>query len=366
MKIGILGGGQLARMLVLAGLQMDCQLKVYASPGDNCVEGLCPVTQKQFEDLSALREFISSCDLVTYEWETLPISQLKNALGSHSDRLFPRLDILEVISNRHSQKSWLKSQGLPVVTFCFIDKESELEQAVQKIGMPGILKTTREGYDGRGQKIIHTPKDLTGAWSELGAVPLVYEKLIKFDRELSLVTCRNPQGDMKHYPLVENLHVQGILRRTLAPAPKLNPKMQEVAQNYAHKIGESLKYVGVMALELFQCGESLLINEVASRVHNTGHWTLDGAMTSQFENHLRAGLGLDLGDTRPKGNTAMLNFIGEVPFLAEVIDKMPGLFVYPYGKKPRPNRKVGHLNLTADSFEALSKKLDQIEPLVKL
>ncbi|NBX76632.1 MAG: 5-(carboxyamino)imidazole ribonucleotide synthase [Proteobacteria bacterium] len=364
MKVGILGGGQLARMLILASPHLECEVRVYAPPGENSVEGLCPITRKKFDDSEGLREFISSCDRVTYEWENISIPELRAALEGVSERLFPSLKVLELVSNRYTQKKIFTTHGIPTAEFSFIQQASELEPSVLKIGVPGILKTCREGYDGKGQKVIRKPEELSSAWSELGGVPLIYEKFIKFERELSLVACRNARGEMRFYPLVENLHVNGILRRTLAPAPGLSTQLQQTAQGYAKKIGELLQYVGVMALELFETGGKLLINEMASRVHNTGHWTLDGAETSQFENHLRAGLEVPLGDTAPKGYTAMLNFIGEVPTLAVEELKREGVFVHLYGKKPRLNRKVGHLNITADSPEALFKKLKVLEPKI--
>jgi len=366
MKLGILGGGQLARMMVLASARLECRPVVYTPPGDNCVDGLCPITQKAFEDEQALRDFILSCDRVTYEWENIPVSKLKRALEGVPERLFPRIETLEIMADRNSQKTFFKNHDLPTAPFCSIGKALELEQAVLSMGFPGILKTQREGYDGKGQKRVRNREDIIGAWEELGSVPLIFERFIDFQRELSLVACRSRAGEMRFYPLVENLHVNGILRRTLAPAPVLSQKLIETAQTYAFRIGELLDYVGVMALELFQCGNKLLINEMASRVHNTGHWTLDGAVTSQFENHLRAGLDLPLGDTQIRKPTAMLNLIGEIPALDFVKEQVPGLSIHLYGKKARPNRKLGHLNLTAESVQDLEKKLNQVQPILGL
>jgi 5-(carboxyamino)imidazole ribonucleotide synthase len=364
MKIGILGGGQLARMLILASPKLECEVKVFAPPGDNTVDGLCPVTKKNFRDTEALREFISSCDRVTYEWENISIPELRSALEGFSNRLFPSLEVLELVADRYTQKNFFKKHGIPTAEFSWINDPSELVRLVLGIGTPGILKTCREGYDGKGQKVIRDREDIKNAWDELGSVPLIYEKFVNFERELSLVACRNRQGEMRFYPLVENLHVNGILRRTLAPAPLLASALQETAEAYSRKTGELLDYVGVMALELFQCGEKLLVNEMASRVHNTGHWTLNGAKTSQFENHLRAGLEKPLGDTKVTAPTAMLNFIGDVPELTESDSRVNGVFVHLYGKKPRLNRKVGHLNITAASPEELFEKLKVLEPKI--
>jgi len=364
MKIGILGGGQLARLLVLASPKLGCEMSVFASPGDNCVEGLCSVTQSETSNTEALRKFCASCDLITYEWENLSVRDVKSALQGLSTRVFPSLEVLEVIADRFFQKSFFKAQGIPTAEFCLIENESQLEQGIRSIGMPGILKTCREGYDGKGQKIIRNLNDVKIVWGELGSVPLIYEKFVPFERELSLIACRNTLGEMKFYPLVENLHVRGILRRTLAPAPRVSRALQDKAESYACRVGEHLQYVGVMALELFDRGESLLINEMASRVHNTGHWTLDGSETSQFENHLRAGMGKTLGETRATAYTAMLNFIGDVPEILDLDKNRNDLFVHLYGKKARPNRKVGHLNVTAGSPEELSKKLKVLEPKI--
>lgn len=366
MKVGILGGGQLARMMVLASSHLNCEIEVYSSPGQTCVEGLCPITKKSFQDTDALKQFILSCDVVTYEWENISVPQLRNAGVGAFQRFFPKLETLEIISDRYLQKSFFKTNDLPTAPFRLAETQLEVEKGVEAIGVPGILKTRREGYDGRGQRIIQSVEEGVKAWAELGSVPVTYEKFITFDRELSLVACRNSIGQMKFYPLVENLHVQGILRRTVAPAPFITKRYEDRAQMYASKIGELLNYVGVMALELFQCGDELLINEMASRVHNTGHWTIDGAITSQFENHLRAGLRMPLGDTEIKWPTAMLNLIGVVPSLGDLQQTVPGLFIHLYGKEPRPNRKIGHLNIIGNSSEELKQKLKILEPLVGL
>lgn len=366
MKIGILGGGQLARMLVLASAQLGCEARVFAPPGDTCVEGLCPITRKRFDDEKALKQFFSDCDLVTYEWENLSLDTLRSASKEFPERLFPKLEVLEIISDRFVQKTFFRKNDLPTTEFVLIEKSEQLRDAIQEIGMPGILKTCRHGYDGKGQKLIRKAEDFSSAWKELGGVSLIYEKFISFERELSLIACRSSRGEISYYPLVENLHMEGILRKTIAPAEKTAKSLQDKAEYFAKQIAEHFNYVGVMALELFQCGNDLLINEMASRVHNTGHWTMDGAKTSQFENHLRAGLGKALGSTEKRSHTAMLNIIGDLPSLETIEKSIPGLFVHLYGKEPKLNRKLGHINVTAESFEQLDKKIKNFESLIKL
>lgn len=361
MKVGILGAGQLAKMLIEAGQSLGLEFLIYSeTPG--VVEHLAPVTQARFDDVRALQNFIESCDVVTYEWENLPIEELDQAVQS-SPKFFPKVDTLKTVADRFVQKNFFRSLGIETANFCLIDEPQKMTSQIKQIGFPGILKTTRYGYDGRGQKRISNEKDCEVAWDELGNVPLIYEKFVPFERELSLIACRAKGGEVRFYPLVESIHRDGILRKTIAPADEMTEFLTLTAQNYAEKVFKSFDYVGILALELFQCGQKLLLNEMASRVHNTGHWTIEGAQTSQFENHLRAGLGWTLGETKPTGFSAMLNLIGEIPE-AIMADRHHSYFLHVYGKNPKPLRKLGHLTLLESSASALIDKLDQVEKLL--
>ncbi|NDC25920.1 MAG: ATP-grasp domain-containing protein, partial [Proteobacteria bacterium] len=213
---------------------------------------------------------------------------------------------------------------------------------------------------GKGQKQITCLAEGVTVWNDLGSVPLVYEQWIPFERELSLVACRDRFGKMVFYPLVENIHKKGILELTWAPAENVSPDLQRLAESYAVSVCQKINYVGVLALELFQWGTQLLINEMASRVHNTGHWSIEGAQTSQFENHLRAGLGLSLGDPQPCGYSAMLNLIGTIPAQIEQLKKEIGVFVHLYGKNPQPGRKLGHITVVSENTHSLKDKLNRV------
>jgi 5-(carboxyamino)imidazole ribonucleotide synthase len=240
---------------------------------------------------------------------------------------------------------------------------ADLARAVAELGCPAVLKTRRLGYDGKGQAVIRESGDVASAWARLGGVPLVLEGFVRFDRELSILAVRGRDGVVASYPLVENLHAAGILRRSLAPAPGVSAALQARAEAYARRVLDALAYVGVLAIELFQVGDRLLANEMAPRVHNSGHWTIEGAETSQFENHLRAITGLPLGSTAPRGVSAMLNLIGAVPDASAVL-AAPGAHLHLYGKAPRPGRKLGHLTLRADDAAELDRLRARVEPLV--
>jgi 5-(carboxyamino)imidazole ribonucleotide synthase len=230
------------------------------------------------------------------------------------------------------------------------------------VGLPAVLKTRRFGYDGKGQAVIRRPTDVDAAWAQMGGVPMILEGFVDFDRELSILAVRHPAGDTAFYPLVENHHEQGILRLSWAPAPALTLELQERAQYYAERILEDLDYVGVLAIELFQAGTGLLANEMAPRVHNSGHWSIEGAETSQFENHVRAVLGLPLGPATMRGHAAMVNLIGGVPDTADVL-RHPHAHLHLYGKEPRPGRKVGHITVRHDDPAVVRETVERLREL---
>jgi 5-(carboxyamino)imidazole ribonucleotide synthase len=258
-----------------------------------------------------------------------------------------------------SEKSLFQKLQIPTTEFVAVNSAEELRSAVARLGLPAVLKTCRLGYDGKGQWVLRGKEDLEEVTQEIPAVPLVLEKFVNFSRELSILAVRGRSGEIAFYPLVENHHRGGILRLSLAPAPQLTEELQREAENAARQVLEALDYVGVLAIELFECQGKLLANEMAPRVHNSGHWSIEGAVTSQFENHLRAVSGLPLGSTATLGHSAMLNLIGEVPEPSELL-AVPDAHLHLYGKSLRPGRKVGHVTLRADSSDALAKRLRQL------
>jgi 5-(carboxyamino)imidazole ribonucleotide synthase len=246
--------------------------------------------------------------------------------------------------------------------FRAVDSLDDLRAGAAEIGLPAVVKTRRFGYDGKGQAVLRTDADVDAAWEDLGGVPLLLEAFVEFRRELSILAVRGVAGECAFYPLVENVHRDGILWRSVAPAPDVSPELQLRAEEHARHLLEHHDYVGVLAVELFEVEGDLLANEMAPRVHNSGHWTLDGAVTSQFENHLRAVCGLPLGSTACRGPSAMLNFLGDVPPLEEIL-RVPNAHVHLYDKSPRPGRKVGHVNVTGSDALEVAATVARLEAL---
>jgi len=270
---------------------------------------------------------------------------------------------LEVAQDRLAEKTFFQGLGIPTPLFYPVQTYSDLQDGLERTGWPAVLKTRRLGYDGKGQKLLRSPADLEAAWEQLGGQPLILEAFVPFERELSILAVRSTSGQVAFYPLVENHHVGGILRKSLAPAPITPARLQHEAEHMARRVLEKLDYVGVLAIELFEVEGTLWANEMAPRVHNSGHWTIEGAETSQFENHLRAVLGLPLGSTAPRGHAAMLNLIGLKPEPARVLE-IPGAHLHWYGKEVRPGRKVGHVTLRAGTPRELETGLARLEAVL--
>jgi 5-(carboxyamino)imidazole ribonucleotide synthase len=331
-------------MMAGAGASLGLSFRAADPSADSCSRQVCELSVGDFSDLSFLGRFCAGLDAATYEWENVPVSAAAE-VASHVPVFFPPVAALEMAQDRLIQKEYLVNLGLPTAPFVSVDSKLELIAAIDKLALPAVLKTRRHGYDGKGQFILRTADDVDRAWSMLGNAPLILEGFVPFLRELSIVAVRSRDGAMAFYPLAQNEHRDGILHVSIAPAPECEQfNHQSVAENYARTILENLNYVGTLTIELFEHNHRLLINEVATRVHNSGHWTMDGAHTSQFENHLRAGLGLPLGSTKLIAPTAMVNIIGTVPNLKD-ITKAPSARVHLYGKSPKPGRKLGHINV---------------------
>ncbi len=358
--VGILGGGQLARMMALSGAPLGLRFLVMDSVADVCASQFAPMVVGDYTDEAALTEFASRVDVATFDFENVPAS----SAGWLSERVpvFPAPRALAVAQDRLAEKTLFGELGIPVPPFADVDSRQALDAAVARIGTPCILKTRRLGYDGKGQFRIRAQADVDAAWQALGAqadsVGLILEGFVDFDRELSVVAVRGRDGEFRTWPLTENWHVDGVLSASLAPAVA-SDALRATAIGYAKALAEALDYVGVFALELFCKGDVLLANELAPRVHNSGHWTIEGAETSQFQNHLRAVLGLPLGSTRCVGTTCMLNWIGAMPDAAPVLREAGGHW-HDYGKAPRVGRKVGHATLRADAKEELAASLQRV------
>jgi len=370
-NVGILGGGQLGYMLALAGYPLGLQFRFLDPSPEAPVGRIALRVNADFTNAEALERFANGLDVVTYEFENVPVGSVKTL----AQRLpvYPPPQALEVAQDRLSEKSLFRKLGIATPDFLAVKNADSLDHAVQKLGLPAVLKTCRLGYDGKGQWLLREPADVLRAKSEMpahvhagdaasathsaGTAPFVLEQFVPFARELSILSVRSRSGEIIFYPLVENHHREGILRLSLAPAPHLAPKTRATAEDAARRVLEALEYVGVLAIELFECANGeLLANEMAPRVHNSGHWTIEGAVTSQFENHLRAVCGYPLGSTAAHGHSAMLNLIGEVPDPADVLS-IPDAHLHLYGKSPRPGRKLGHVTLQSASEKHLAQRL---------
>jgi len=354
MRLGILGGGQLGRMIALAAYPLGVRCTVLDSAAESCAAHVCDQIRGEFDDLQALYKLVQASDVVTFEFENVPVESARWL--AERVPVFPPPRALEVSQDRLVEKAFFQSLGIPTPTFAAIDSRAEFERAIASIGIPSVLKTRRFGYDGKGQFVIREKADVEPAWQKLGGRPLILEAFVPFDRELSILAVRGRDGAIAAYPLVENEHRDGILHRSIAPAADLRGELAERAAEYASRVLAELDYVGVLAIEWFQDGPRLLANEMAPRVHNSGHWTIEGAFTSQFENHVRAVCGLPLGRCDAVGHSAMYNFIGSVPPAAEVL-KHPEASLHDYGKNPRPGRKVGHVTLRTASADELRERL---------
>lgn len=359
--VGILGGGQLARMLVLSGVPLGLRFQVLDPSTDACAGHVAPLLRGAYDDLAVLDELGSRVDVATFDFENVPAEAARHLAGA--TQVLPSPAALAAAQDRLTEKTMFRKLGIPVPAFEDVTSRESLGAAIASVGTPCILKTRRLGYDGKGQFRIREAANADAAWQALGAqaesVGLILEAFVPFERELSVVAVRGRDGEFRTWPLTWNWHVDGVLSASLAPAPAVEPALAEAAFGHARRLAEALDYVGVFALELFCRGGEVLANEMAPRVHNSGHWTIEGAQASQFENHLRAVLGLPLGATEAIGHACMLNWIGEMPDPAPVLREAGGHW-HDYGKQARPGRKVGHATVRADTPEALSAALERI------
>lgn len=357
MRIGVLGGGQLGRMLALAGYPLGVRFRHLGSAQDTSAGEVAEQVTAAFEDLDALIRFADGLDVITYESENVPVEAAR-FLADYC-RVQPPLPALETSQDRLNEKLAFGELGIPTAPYAAVDSFEQLAEAAVRTGYPAVLKTRRMGYDGKGQFVLRRTEELQMACDRLGASGLILEGLVPFDRELSIIGVRGKTGETLFYPLIENQHADGILRASYAPAPDTNADLQSIAEDYATRLLDSLDYIGVLAIELFQVGPQLIANEMAPRVHNSGHWTIEGAQTSQFENHVRAILGYPLGNTSPLGHSVMINLIGVMPPAAHMLE-FPDAHLHLYGKTARAGRKLGHITVRGDDAKEVRKKAEVI------
>ena len=359
MNVGIVGGGQLARMLALAGYPLDLLFQVLDPAADACAGQVAMLLQGDYDAETRLERLAEWAEVVTFDFENVPATA---ALALERQvAVYPPPGALAAAQDRVTEKTLFWELGIPTPTFATVANLEDLHGAVARVELPAVLKTRRLGYDGKGQRVLRAPEDIEPAWRALGGVPLILERFVPFEREVSVLAARSRDGATAFYPLVENHHRDGILR--LSRAPCLAPGLEQAGWDYARRLLDRLRYVGLLAVEFFVQDGQLTANEMAPRVHNSGHWTIEGAETSQFENHLRAILGLPLGSTAAIGHSVMLNCVGTMPDRATAL-AVAGTHYHAYGKAPRPGRKVGHLTLRADDTETLAKGLKRLLPLL--
>ncbi len=343
-RIGILGAGQLALMLAQAGEALDVEVVCAGQPGD-CAEQAAEVVSVDLDDARAVAAFAAQVDLVTIESENIHADVVQGL------NLYPNARAIGIAQDRLVEKRFFQECGIGTAPFAPVDSVEDFNRAIEVTGLPAILKTRRMGYDGKGQVRLRELAAAAAAWDEVGGVPCILEGMVGFDAEVSLIAARGRAGSIVFYPLIENHHSEGILRMSIAPF--VNAALQRLAEKYLVVLLERLEYVGVLAVEFFVVGEKLLANEMAPRVHNSGHWTIEGSETSQFENHLRAIAGMELGSTQSRP-MVMLNCIGSMPAEHETA-AFPQMFRHDYGKESRPGRKVGHLTFPATESAAITE-----------
>lgn len=358
MRVGILGGGQLARMLALAGIPAGLEFVIVDPKADACAGGLGEHVVGGFDDRDAL-DRLKSCDRVTCDFENVPADSLEYLHGAVEVR--PNAGALAAAQDRLTEKHLFVELGLDTPAFAPVSSRPELAAAVEQVGLPAVLKTRRLGYDGKGQAVLRDGEDLEGAWQRLGGRELLLEAWVDFDCECAVTAVRAADGEIRVYPLTRTVHRNGIL--ALAAAPLDAPELTRAAAHAVSRLLEKLDYIGCLSLELFVRNGELLANEFAPRVHNSAHWTIEGTASSQFDNHLRAVCDRPLGAVAARGRSLMVNFIGALPDAGALL-AIPGLAFHDYRKAARPGRKVGHATLWAPDADAMDSGLQALRQVL--
>jgi 5-(carboxyamino)imidazole ribonucleotide synthase len=357
MTVGIVGAGQLGRMLALAGYPLGLEFLFLDRSAAAPAAALAPILIGDLDDVAQLRRLAKRSQVISFDWENASVEALRAALRGLPTRIAPPLRALATGQDRIAEKRLFERLGVPTTRFAAVDSRAGLERAAARIGLPGVVKTRRLGYDGKGQRVVRDRAALAAAWHALGGVPLLYEEFVPFEAEVSALGARARDGSEALYPLTRNWHAEGILR--LSVAPWEDPALERQARAYLRAVLREFKYVGVLAIEFFVRDGRLVANEFAPRVHNSGHWTIEGAITSQFENHLRAIAGLPLGSAAAVGHAGMVNLIGRMPARAAVLAEA-GVHLHDYGKQARPGRKLGHCTLVASSAAGRNRRLRRL------
>lgn len=362
MKIGVLGGGQLGRMIGEAAQKLGHRCRFLDPAESPCAAAFGVHHRASFDDREALNAFIDGIDILTYEFENVPVEPLEDLEKSEFKTIpiRPRPKALRVSQDRFAEKEFFARLEIPTVAYRKVDSPEELAAAFQDLGPGSRLKTRRFGYDGKGQRRLDELGDPAAIWESLGRQPAILEEGVDFDREVSVIAVRGTGGEVATWPAVENHHREGILRLSLAPAPGLDPEAARDARVYTKNVLEALDYVGVVAIEYFLAGSRVIANEMAPRVHNSGHWTIEGSTTSQFANHVRVITGNKPAPTDMDGVVAMMNLIGDIPPECHRLAEADDLTLHVYGKEPRPGRKVGHLTLRAPNNDVLRWRLNEV------
>lgn len=353
MKVGVLGSGQLGRMLALAGYPLGLEFEFYDKQVGSPAASLGKVWVGDAAANPELDAFLQRVDLVTYEFEHIELPLLEY-VAAHKP-MFPGVASNRVCQHRVREKRLFSELSIPTAEFRVVETRQDIEQAIIHLGLPLVAKTATQGYDGKGQWVLRTPADLERYWPQMSDQLLMVEAFVSFKRELSIVAVRARNGEIRFYPLTENHHRQGILHYSMAPAEN-SDALQPLAEDYAQRLLTALEHVGVLTLELFETAQGLVANEMAPRVHNSGHWTMDAADCSQFENHLRAVCGFPLGATSARQPAVMLNLVGETGDISTWLG-LEGAHLHLYAKEPRPGRKLGHVNLTGKTMAELKTRL---------
>ena len=356
MKIGVLGAGQLGRMLALAGYPLGLEFRFFDTVQNSPAGQMAELVIAKYDDEKALLEFVKELDVITYEFENVPVDTVK-FLQSFVP-VYPPPEALSVAQDRLHEKTFFNQLGIPTPQFVDVQSKEDLFE----LEFPCILKTRRMGYDGKGQAVLRSRDDAETAWKDMQGQNLILEGFVPFEGEVSVIAVRSQKGDIKIYSLTENVHREGILRTSIAPA-LISADLQAQAKSYMQKILHALDYIGVLAIEFFVLNNQLLANEIAPRVHNSGHWTIEGTETSQFENHIRAVAGLPLGEVTPRGFSAMLNLIGVKPDFEKILG-LPNTHLHWYGKSVKPNRKVGHVTVRGESREEVLEGVAEVEKII--
>ncbi len=353
MRVGILGGGQLGMMLSQSGKPLGHTVVILDPSEQACAAKFSDHIATPFDDGEGLKKLADQSDVVTYEFENLPLASVEMIAGTTD--VFPSLQALKVTQDRLFEKEFCEKIGISCAPYVSVPDGSSLEEATKTVGFPCILKTRRLGYDGKGQVFLKTADDIPEAKELADKQECILEQCINFTKECSIICTRGKDGEVVTYPLTENTHQDGILRLSLAPAD-VNDETTKQAQDIAQKALEEFSYVGTLTVEMFILEDgSIAVNEFAPRVHNSGHWTIEGVNASQFENHMRAITGMQLIRPVIQGYCAMVNIIGEAPDLSE-IEHEDGVHVHMYGKSERPGRKIGHITIVSDNAEVVKEK----------